>query len=197
MAEIEGVEHLAYIILDVTYRRDANYGQDLAWVAHELKDAAGLELTEDLLDMDCAQCGASACPHGEDGVPHHQDADDEDGIDRAADADHTPVFPDDLFPSRRWAGTITEAEFRALKSAWSLDLDSSQARGPLVTEFGRLTAEVFRFDGMDWEVGGETPINDVDLYVCAPASWWEERQSCSCGEAWADEPGHDHEEAQS
>lgn len=172
MAEVEGVDLLAYLILEVTYRRGVSYGQSLAWIAPELKDAAGLEMTEDLLELDCAQCGASC--HNNEAVYHHQDADDEEGIDREADADHTPTFDDDLFPSRKWAGTITRPQWDALRSAWSLTPEASEPNLGMLTGFGKLPAYAFMFDGMDWNMGGLTPIEYASLYINVPAAWWEE-----------------------
>lgn len=118
-----------FIVLDVTYDRRQDYGRSLGWVAPALKDASGLEMTEDYTEDD--------------------DSSEE--------------------PSRKWAGVITGAEWDALRSDWSIDEDDSEPNGGILTPFGFMESLAFNWDGMDWNVGGETPIVYVSLYVSMPS----------------------------
>lgn len=71
-------------------------------------------------------------------------------------------------PSRKWAGIVTGDEWDALVLDWSIDPDDSEANMGMLTEYGHLEAQAYNWDGMDWNVGGETPIAYVSLYVSIP-----------------------------
>ena len=100
-----------------------------------------------------------------------------DGIDHDADADHVPCFADDMYPQRKWAGTINRAQWDALRSAWSLTQEASTPNGGMLTGYGRMPAYSYYFYGMDWNMGGATPIDHADLSINVPPGWWEEEQS--------------------
>jgi hypothetical protein len=56
---------------------------------------------------------------------------------------------DDPIPTRTWAGSVDAATFERFADAWHLDEET----------------DVHTFDGMNWEVGGESPIVYVSIHV--------------------------------
>ena len=144
-----------YIVLEVTYRKDADYGMSLGWVAPALKDAAGLEMTEDDTDQ-CDECGQGR-------VVHDAGTCDPDELE-----DHPYRAPEE-YPHRKWAGVVTGDEWAKLASDWSIDPEDSEPNLGILGPFGVIEAEAYNWDGMDWNAGGETPIAYVSLYASVPA----------------------------
>lgn len=164
-----------YIILDVEYLRNATYGFSLAWICPALKDAKGLEMTEDntfdvgtcefceeydqvligqlISDPDqkvCRKC------HNDPRIPTEEN-------------DNNPVVSEDEYPNRKWSGIITHEEWGKLRREWDIDLSESEPNLGMTTEYGYLAGYRFGWDGMDWNVGGETPIAYVSLSASIPA----------------------------
>jgi hypothetical protein len=152
-------ERERYIILDVDYRHVTDYGRSLEWLAPELKDAPGLVMTEDDTESENGNVYCGRCKRWMSWL----DVDDED----------KPCVDDDghelVTLHRKWAGTIPESTYQKLVSDWSLDSDESEPNLGMLTEFGHLESLSFSFDGMDWNAGGETPIDHADLRVSAYA----------------------------
>lgn len=69
------------------------------------------------------------------------------------------------YPNRKWAGVISRRSYDALAASWSLDPEDSEANLGMLTEYGLLPGLRFNFSGMDWNVGGETPIAYASLSV--------------------------------
>ena len=71
---------------------------------------------------------------------------------------------DDPMPSRTWAGSVDERTFERFAKSWRLPREdqlgsTSQDDGEHVVPYART------YDGMNWEVGGESPIISVSVYV--------------------------------
>jgi hypothetical protein len=78
---------------------------------------------------------------------------------------------------RKWSGVITDAAFRALVDDWAIDLDRGDgANLGMITEYGLLPAINFDFSGMDWNVGGMTPIFCATLSI---AGHYDDCEECS------------------
>jgi hypothetical protein len=143
-----------YIILDVEYDPDVDYGRSLKWIAPELAaaEAAGaLVMTEDYTEApSCADC-------------------DGDGCEKCGDTGYGP-YPVDEPPSRKWAGVIDAETYERFAHAWSLaDMEPEPSMG-MLTEYGLLADNRYHFDGMDWNAGGLSPIVFVSLSVSIPAN---------------------------
>ena len=82
-------------------------------------------------------------------------------------ADHT----NESRPSRTWAGVIGRATFERFARAWNIDYETDLGTSTLGTStLGTSTEDGhqgrdYTFDGMNWEVGGESPIVYVAVNV--------------------------------
>ena len=72
-------------------------------------------------------------------------------------ADHT----NESRPSRTWAGVIGSATFERFARAWNIDYEPDLGTS---TEDSHQERD-YTFDGMNWEVGGESPIVYVAVNV--------------------------------
>lgn len=71
---------------------------------------------------------------------------------------------EDPVPSRTWAGRIDGRTFGRFAKSWGLPQLSQRARSKL--EDGENMASYARtYDGMNWEVAGESPIISVSVLV--------------------------------
>jgi|SRR5690348_6691062 len=66
---------------------------------------------------------------------------------------------------RKWAGYVTAEEWDRLASEWSISFADSVPNMGMLTEEGFMESYAFNWGGMDWNVGGETPIDYVSLYA--------------------------------
>ena len=64
-------------------------------------------------------------------------------------------------PSRTWAGIIGRATFERFARAWNIDYETDLGTSTEDSHQGR----DYTFDGMNWEVGGESPIVYVAVNV--------------------------------
>lgn len=69
---------------------------------------------------------------------------------------------------RVWSGLVSEDTYQRLAKNWSLDEADSEPNLGILTEYGHLESLHFDFDGMDWNVGGITPIIHATLRVSPP-----------------------------
>ena len=148
-------ERERYIILDVDFDGRTNYGRELSWIAPALKDAPGLELTEDDVEDDdgrqfCHNCGKEIEPGSDP---------------RCFAADACGESCEPVTMHRKWSGAIPESVYQKLVSDWSIDSDDSEPNMGMLTEYGHLEGYRFHWSGMDWNSGGETPIQYVSLSV--------------------------------
>jgi len=67
--------------------------------------------------------------------------------------------------THKFVAELTNSEWEALKDEWSIDVKDSEPNLGILTGFGQLDAWAFNFDGMDWNLGGVTPIDYATLYV--------------------------------
>jgi hypothetical protein len=70
-----------------------------------------------------------------------------------------------LSPSRTWEGFVDGATFERFADAWGLCLTPSERTLGLVPGVGHQAMRAYTFDGMNWEVGGESPIVYVSVVV--------------------------------
>jgi hypothetical protein len=72
---------------------------------------------------------------------------------------------DEPSPSRTWAGIVDGATFERFADAWGLDgMPHDRILDP-VTGAGDLAMRAYTFDGMNWEIAGESPIVCVSVLV--------------------------------
>lgn len=156
-------ERERYIILDVDYNHRIDYGRSLKWLAPDLEGQPGLTMTEDYRESDEGQVFCHRCKRW----LHWLDYEDqkEEGVGCIDGDGHDAVTL-----HRKWSGTISESVYQKLVSAWDLDPEDSESNLGMLTEYGHLAGLRFGFDGMDWNAGGETPIDYVSLSVSAYAN---------------------------
>jgi hypothetical protein len=75
--------------------------------------------------------------------------------------DHT----DDERPARTWVGVVDGPTFRHFAKAWRLNDESDRASSCHVTYNSHQAERSYVLDGMNWEIGGESPIICVSLRV--------------------------------
>jgi hypothetical protein len=66
-------------------------------------------------------------------------------------------------PSRTWEGFVDGATFRRFADAWALRDKPYELTAGFVPGVGHLTMHAFTFDGMNWEMGGDSPIVYVSV----------------------------------
>jgi hypothetical protein len=71
----------------------------------------------------------------------------------------------ELSPSRTWEGFVDSVTFDRFADAWGLHDKPYEQTSGRVSEAGRLAARAYTFDGMNWEIGGESPIVSVSVVV--------------------------------
>ncbi len=67
--------------------------------------------------------------------------------------------------SRTWAGFVDEATFKRSADVWRLDATPYKPAVGVVAEAGGLTVREYTLDGMNWEMGGMSPIVYVSVWV--------------------------------
>ena len=72
---------------------------------------------------------------------------------------------DGLQPFRTWAGIVDGVTFRHFADVWRLDRKAARPGLTRVPGHGVLAADSYTFDGMEWEINGESPIVYVSLTV--------------------------------
>jgi len=72
-------------------------------------------------------------------------------------------------PSRTWTGVVDAATFERFANAWGLDEATNGPAADALADDAAPAVHEFTFDGMNWEVGGESPIVYVSLSVGAVA----------------------------
>lgn len=70
-----------------------------------------------------------------------------------------------LSPSRTWEGFVDGATFQRFADAWGLRDKPHDRTLALVPGAGHLAMRAFTFDGMNWEMGGESPIVYASVVV--------------------------------
>jgi hypothetical protein len=66
---------------------------------------------------------------------------------------------------RKFAGPMRHEDLETFRREWDLDHEQSEPNLGMLTEYGLLPGDRFNFDGMDWNVGGVTPILCVDVSI--------------------------------
>jgi hypothetical protein len=67
--------------------------------------------------------------------------------------------------TRKFVGIVTEKGWGKLADAWSLEVEDSEANMGILTEYGWMPSDSWNIGGMDWNLGGVTPIAFVDVRV--------------------------------
>jgi hypothetical protein len=70
-----------------------------------------------------------------------------------------------LSPSRTWEGFVDGAAFQRFADAWGLQNKPHDRTLGLVPDVGHVPMRAYTFDGMNWEMGGESPIIWVSVLV--------------------------------
>lgn len=73
-----------------------------------------------------------------------------------------------IIDHRKWAGIVSADGWAKLTREWSIDPDGGEPNGGMITEYGHLAARAYGWDGMGWNLGGNSPIAYVSLYVSIP-----------------------------
>ena len=71
----------------------------------------------------------------------------------------------DPMPSRTWAGSVDERTFERFAESWRLPRDNEPGSAANVDDGENMAAYARTYDGMNWEVGGESPIISVSVQV--------------------------------
>jgi hypothetical protein len=86
---------------------------------------------------------------------------------------------DDPMPSRTWAGSVDGRTFDRFAKSWGLPRENAVG-GASKGDGGEDTAAYERtYDGMNWEVGGESPIISVSVHVGPNARRCAFRETCA------------------
>lgn len=72
---------------------------------------------------------------------------------------------DEPHPSRTWAGVVDRLTFERFADAWQLDDAIGEPASSVLTQHGPVATRAHTFDGMNWEVDGESPIVCVSVEV--------------------------------
>lgn len=68
----------------------------------------------------------------------------------------------------KWVGWLNQTEWEDLKSGWGLDPErSDRTMGILAWPEGHMWALSETHDGMDWNMGGLTPLDYMNIYYCS------------------------------
>lgn len=67
----------------------------------------------------------------------------------------------------KWCGWLNREQWESLKDTWGLNPESSTATMGMITEYGGMWALAETHDGMDWNMGGLTPVDYVDIWYCS------------------------------
>ena len=78
-----------------------------------------------------------------------------------------------LSPSRTWEGVVDRAAFQRFADGWGLRDKPHELTSRLVPEAGHLAMRAYTYDGMNWEVGGDSPIVYVSVLVGAVDARYE------------------------
>jgi hypothetical protein len=70
-----------------------------------------------------------------------------------------------LSPSRTWEGFVDGATFQRFADAWGLHHMPHERTSDVIRGAGHLAMRAYTFDGMNWEIGGESPIVYVSVLV--------------------------------
>jgi hypothetical protein len=68
-------------------------------------------------------------------------------------------------PSRTWEGFVDGATFQRFADAWGLRGKPHELTSGPVPGAGHLAMRAYTFDGMNWEMGGDSPIVYVAVVV--------------------------------
>jgi len=71
----------------------------------------------------------------------------------------------ELSPSRTWEGFVDGATFQRFADAWGLHDKPHERTSGFVPDNGHLAMRAYTFDGMNWEMGGESPVVYVSVFV--------------------------------
>lgn len=82
----------------------------------------------------------------------------------------TPTSEENMeaFTDHKYVAEVTEADYNRLAREWELDPEKSEPNLGILTGYGYLDSDLYIFDGMDWNVGGVTPVHSVELRVSEP-----------------------------
>lgn len=86
---------------------------------------------------------------------------------------------DDPMPSRTWAGSVDRRTFERFAKSWGLPRENEVARPSNVVDRADTASYERTYDGMNWEVGGESPIIWVSVLVGRNARLGACRQTCA------------------
>jgi hypothetical protein len=79
-----------------------------------------------------------------------------------------PLIQDHLndpMPSRTWAGPVDRRTFKRFADSWGLAPRTEGGRGSQPDDDNGKTSYAQTYDGMNWEVDGESPIISVSVWV--------------------------------
>jgi hypothetical protein len=68
-------------------------------------------------------------------------------------------------PSRTWAGSVDERTFKAFAKSWALPRQNEGGSAATADDSNDSAGFERTYDGMNWEVGGESPIISVSVHV--------------------------------
>lgn len=67
----------------------------------------------------------------------------------------------------KWCGALSREAWEDFRSAWDIHPNSADQTMGMITELGHMWALSETHDGMDWNIGGVTPVDFVSVYYCA------------------------------
>lgn len=67
----------------------------------------------------------------------------------------------------KWAGPLDMDAWFDLKNGWNIVPANSEPTLGMLTEYGHMWALCDNSDGMDWNIGGVTPVSYVSVYYCS------------------------------
>ena len=73
----------------------------------------------------------------------------------------------DPMPSRTWAGPVDAQTFERFAQLWGLDRKNQDSSSSEPDDDKDKTSYTRTYDGMNWEVGGQSPIISVSVQVPA------------------------------
>ena len=85
---------------------------------------------------------------------------------------------DDPMPSRTWAGSVDSRTIERFAKSWGFPRENQVGGTPDLDDGEDMASYARTYDGMNWEVGGESPIISVSVHLWPDARLGASRETC-------------------
>lgn len=73
---------------------------------------------------------------------------------------------DDDEEQTKWVGVLDQEQWEEFRDNWFIEPNDCEDTMGMVTEYGHMWALSYTSDGMDWNMGGVTHVDYVNVYFC-------------------------------